>query len=317
MKFYEHQTTYSSIRRKARQEYGRKFVDLSEEQFYTNSIRSTLGPGGVVGDPMCHNHACAERAWIKSNKPYYKLWPGIAKSLLNLKLDIPVSMVKLPHQALLIKLPEDQDFLGQDGFTCRTIVVAYGSKIKMNPVFPENSISPNYKMIIVLSDWGERDQFDCPVYYVQQLHIADNTTVEDSIPPLVHPTANVGLSLSIENRLNIVRLMAGVCLLGDDSELVKPEVLNRDQSKFMKTGDISLIDKAKKRGKYGFAIGDTSEVLPHYRNPHLCLVWTGEGKKIPRIVVRKGSIVKRKIATTIPSGYDMENNNGIGASVGE
>ena len=211
-------------------------------------------------------------------------------------------MVKLPQKALLIKLPQDQDFLKQDGFACQTIIAAY---------------NPDNKVIIVLSDWGERDQLDAPVLYVQQLHITDETTVENSIPPLIHPTANVGLVLSVDNRLNIIRLMSGICLLGDDSELIKPEVLSRDQSKFMETGDISLIKKAIRRGKYGFKVGNVTEVSPHYRNPHLCLVWTGEGRKTPKIVVRKGSIVKRKIAATVPFGYDVENNDGIRASVGE
>jgi len=295
MQFYQYQTTYAIIKKKARKELGREFVSLSVDEFYTKSMDGAQ-------DMMCYNHACAEHMWIKCNKPYYKLWPGIAKALLNLKLDIPISMIKLPQKALLIKLPQNQDFLKQDDFVCQTIIAAY---------------DPDGKVIIVLSDWGERDQHNAPVLYVQQLHIADETTVENSIPPLIHPTANIGLVLSADNRLNIIRLMSGICLLGDDNELIGPEVLSRDQSKFMKTGDISLIEKAIRRGKHGFAVGNATEVLPHYRNPHLCLVWTGEGKKIPKIVIRKGSIVKRKVATTIPSGYDVENNNGIGANVGK
>jgi hypothetical protein len=295
MKFNQYQTTYAIIKKKARKELGRKFVDLSIDEFYTKSMDG-------APDIMCYNHACAEHMWIKCGKPYYKLWPGIAKALLNLKLDIPISMVKLPQKALLIKLPEGQDFLKQDDFACKVIIAAYNL---------------SSKVIIVLSDWGEYDQLDSPVYYVQQLHINDDTTVEKSIPPGIHPTANIGLVLSSANRLNIVRLLSGICLLGDDSELIKPEVLSRDQSKFMKTGDISLIEKAKRRGKYGFEIGNISEISPHYRNPHLCLMWTGKGRKIPKIVIRKGSIIKRKIAATIPFGYDVEDDDDIKASVGE
>jgi len=295
MQFNQHQTTYATLKKQARKKYGRKFVDMSVDEFYAKSMDD-------APDVMCHNHACAEHMWIKCNKPYYKLWPGIAKALLNLKLDIPVSMVKLPQKALLVKLPQDQDFLKQDGFTCQIIIAAY---------------NPDNKIIIVLSDWGERDQLGAPVLYVQQLHVTEDTTVEDSIPSRIHPTANIGLVLSTDNRLNIVRLVSGICLLGDDSELIKPEVLNRDKSKFMETGDASLIEKAIRRGKYGFAIGNITEISPHYRNPHLCLMWTGEGRKIPKIVVRKGSIVKRKIAAAIPFGYDVEDDDGIGASVRE
>ena len=35
------------------------------------------------------------------------------------------------------------------------------------------------------------------------------------------------------------------------------------------------------------------EVVPHYRRPHMALVWTGAGRAVPKVVPRRGSVVHR------------------------
>jgi hypothetical protein len=37
------------------------------------------------------------------------------------------------------------------------------------------------------------------------------------------------------------------------------------------------VDKAHRRGKVGWNVGRHIEVAPHYRRPHMALVWTGTG----------------------------------------
>ena len=45
------------------------------------------------------------------------------------------------------------------------------------------------------------------------------------------------------------------------------------------------------------------EVIPHFRRPHMTLVWTGAGRKVPRLVPRRGSIVHREAVEKLPSGF--------------
>ena len=45
------------------------------------------------------------------------------------------------------------------------------------------------------------------------------------------------------------------------------------------------------------------EVAPHYRRPHLTLVWTGRGRAVPRVVPRRGSVVHREGVEKLPSGF--------------
>jgi hypothetical protein len=68
---------------------------------------------------------------------------------------------------------------------------------------------------------------------------------------------------------------------------------NRD--KFEHSGDDRYIEKAHRRGKIGWNVGRHIEVAPHYRRPHMALVWTGQGRTVPKIVPRRGSVVHREL----------------------
>jgi hypothetical protein len=67
--------------------------------------------------------------------------------------------------------------------------------------------------------------------------------------------------------------------------------------------DQKFVDKAHRRGKVGWDVGRHIEVIPHYRRPHMALVWTGQGRGVPRIVPRKGSVVHREVVERVPSGF--------------
>jgi DNA-binding protein H-NS len=50
-------------------------------------------------------------------------------------------------------------------------------------------------------------------------------------------------------------------------------------------------------------VGKHIEVIPHYRRPHMALVWTGRGRAVPKIVPRRGSVVHREAVEKLPSGF--------------
>jgi len=47
-------------------------------------------------------------------------------------------------------------------------------------------------------------------------------------------------------------------------------------------------------------INDAAEA---YRRLHPALVWTGHGRTVPRIVLRKGSVVHRDVLAQAPTGF--------------
>jgi len=80
-------------------------------------------------------------------------------------------------------------------------------------------------------------------------------------------------------------------------------LLADDRGKFEANGDRKYIEKAHRRGKVGWDVGKHIEVIPHFRRPHMALVWTGHGRMMPKIVPRKGSVVHRDMVEKLPSGF--------------
>ena len=52
-----------------------------------------------------------------------------------------------------------------------------------------------------------------------------------------------------------------------------------------------------------YALALHIEVIPHFRRPHMMVVWTGRGRAVPKIVRRRGSIVHREAVEKLPSGF--------------
>ena len=105
---------------------------------------------------------------------------------------------------------------------------------------------------------------------------------------------------------DVTKLCCTLCLLADDPDVIEADVLNRDEGRFQDADAkrrAELIDRAKRRGKFGWTVGKKMQSIPHYRRPHPALVWTGKGRKIPKIIMRKGAIVHRQKLTDVPTGY--------------
>ena len=100
-----------------------------------------------------------------------------------------------------------------------------------------------------------------------------------------------------------MRLCCSLCLLENDPSVIEPDVLSKDRDKYENTGDQKYVDKAHRRGKVGWNVGRHIEVSPHYRRPHMALVWTGHGRAVPKIVPRQGSVVHRELVEKVPSGF--------------
>ena len=92
-------------------------------------------------------------------------------------------------------------------------------------------------------------------------------------------------------------------LLENDPSVIEPDVLSKDRDRFESTGDQKYVEKAHRRGKFGWNVGLHIEVSPDYRRPHLMLAWTGAGRAVPKIVPRKGSVVHREVVEKVPSGF--------------
>lgn len=247
-----------------------------------------------VGSPEANLQA--DLQWCYERKPFFNVWPVIAPSLVRISLDIPGELLTKPIGnlpcAMLIRFPVGREFEGIHSFLAsRAIIGRRGDKER--------------KGIQIRCDAGERanNHKDCVVTWDACFCIEDEATVEEA---LADCAARPDSELTADEHNIVVkcaRFFVAIALMRDDPSLIEPVVLSKDRLKYIGTGSNKLVEKARKRGVVGWNVGANVEVSPHYRRAHFALRWTGKGRKIPRIVPIKGTVVKRVRMTDVPTGY--------------
>jgi hypothetical protein len=234
-----------------------------------------------------------ERDWEKNRRPFYNLWPSIIPMLTRLDLDLDSALIQLPLPALCVRFPKDKNPLVFDWKGDEIAVRC----IMMGDMNQGTGIS-------VLIDIGEVMPGGVPVYTYRNFPRRPGLTVEQSLAGLGRNVFS-DIGIQVPNSLidNCVRLCCSLCLLENDPEIISPDVLADDRAKYDASGDQKYVDKAHRRGKVGWDVGRHIEVIPHFRRPHMTLVWTGHGRVTPRIVPRRGSIVHREAVEKLPSGF--------------
>jgi hypothetical protein len=276
MKFYEYRTLWGEMR-------GQLPRQATEEQFYAVAAAGGLRAGNGL--------ALAEGIWKQHRRPYYQVWPAIVPALLKLRLDLPSSLIRTPLPVLVVRLPVD-----------KTI-----------------DELPGVQTALIHQD-GPADDLRLWVNFMRpagmaNMHISlgcePGKTLEESFRESAANTHNYIISGNFMSEehfplvQNCLRLCAMLCLLADDPEVITPDVLAGDQQKYEASGgDAKYVDRAHRRGKLGWNVGQKIEVMPHYRRPHPALVWTGHGRAVPKIVMRKGTVVHREVLARVPTGFD-------------
>ena len=296
------------------------------EEFYRTMLVKALEQRRlalVSGEPVPHlgayNHIRMEQIWTKHKRPYYCVWPGIITPLMRMRLDnLPVANVKLPDglPALCFRFPVGKVIPGLtiSGHPIRSVVALRARIVDV----PDSQLTPGKdnggdEGLTLWVNHGETDPEGWPVLtYVNLLMSSGIKCVEEA---LQRGTGGLGDYVEVKGPIqgdpvegeairNVVRIVCACLLMrtSGSSGLLQVDPLSKDEGKDLTVEQ--LMARAHKRGKVGWHVGKGIEVSPHYRNAHPCLVWTGEGRKIPRVVMREGSVIHKDKIETLPTGYD-------------
>lgn len=232
----------------------------------------------------------AERKFIEARRPFYNVYPAVMRCMKNTSLKFRLSDVEAVG-AIAICFPVKHEMKCR---ICRTVICSM--LIEHHGVnyvtFSFNGIQSNKLLdgFLLASAMKNQDEVE---------------TIEESVG-FMNDLPCVGCN---EMRSEAIRISVGVMLLAKDERFVEPILLNRDIEKMRNGRSLSIdmaIERAKRRGVNGFAIGKSLSVSPHIRRPHFGIRWTGKGGAEPKLVLISGCVVKRSDVYPVPTGYEDE-----------
>ncbi len=232
-----------------------------------------------------YRDAMWENEWYSLGQPYYRIYPSILRLFLGINLDVPSNSLCLPLSPLVIQLPDGKVRSG-DWVIDNLLVVA--------PV-------PTH---LAIAAYGvcRGEGATCGIIFPLTSHTVGERVLEAMGTPNVFAPPQGWVPVSNDLMLQCMRIVATLCLIADNPEFVRPDVLAADEDKYERTGDEKYVEKAKRRGKFGWTVGKHVEMSPHFRNGCLAVYWTGHGRTKRTIRWRKESIVHKKVIQSVPQG---------------
>lgn len=250
------------------------------------------------------NLACTEDDFVRAGKPFFNVYPRVVDALLKTPLCIRPSDIQhsVIHDigTIVIKFHRGSAFETKYNVGWFFISLCDASPPdkpwefrtqRRDNAIPMLSIaytSTHFKKEGYINSWG----------------VSMDSTFDDSnFVYLDNYDVTSEYKADCRNlRQMLASIALGVMMLAADPDFIKPVLLKADEGKTTPLEE--RIARAKKRGVYGFTIGEDIETCPHFRRPHFAVRWTGKGATIPKLVPVKGSVVNKKLMTTVPTGYE-------------
>jgi hypothetical protein len=232
----------------------------------------------------------SEHDWVEARRPYYNIYPSVAEAFTKVDLSkVDCSMIKLPVQDLMIRFQVGRELYASKTTKVRSILVR------------ENVTIYEKRGWLAAINTGVMSG-EIPVHTVVGCRMQAGTTIADHLQkgramPLTDDT------IDTEAVDNVFRLVATLCLLKDNPEIIEPIPLEADRAKWDRNHDPALIDKAARRGNRGWSVGAHIDVAPGFRRPHFAIRWCGPGGRDPQVRPIKGCLVHRQKITEVPTGH--------------
>ncbi len=306
MSFYDFTSPLNVARRQLRK---KKLSDVDVIDAALDQLKERADDNQVLLRAMYE-----EMLWKLNRRPYYDLYPSVVDAFAHTKFDVPRHQIRCPLPAVLIRFPRGNP-LQYDGHELRTALLVDEEKTQASEVAWLRSIGsdeeadqlavlPKSTDLVAYLDYCFEPRSALPSLQSIRLDISEEGLLSDFLEELVdfekdHPF----FEKNTESARQLFRVIAAICLLGDNPDLIEPLVLDRDKSEYEKTHSPALVEKAVAAGKRGWAVGARITTAAGFRRPHFGWRHTGPGRTIPRLVPIKGCLVNRKKVTEVPTGY--------------
>lgn len=292
MQFHEYITFRTLIARhgdEAQKDFARKVSShelrkVAMEWHANSTIKNDLNSFNELSRIIC------EQCWVALNRPFYNVWPVVISLAPSVKLNLKFSQVEIPFIAILLRFAR-----GHEPHHLRTAIL-----------FWPKEFNNEFRTIQIICHFA--DEADNLLTVQHAYKPEDN--IEEWITNLEQKRSGL-TDYQHAAGLLVVRLVVLVGLLSHGNDFITPVILAKDRIKYESTDESEvkrwIEERAVRRAGLGFDVGKKLELArdqsPHWRNPHFCLFWTGEGRTIPVIKMRSGAIIQNVSIAEVPTGY--------------
>ena len=285
------------------------------------SYEAIRAAGSILG--LCS--PVIERLWRNIERPYYNVYPIAIELARKVNPQIQWADICLPVTPCLLRFP-----VGMEPHGIKTVLVhspncrnrhAFGwSFEKKTPELEWMSDRSRDacrligRLRLAASFDDTRRKPDVSKTFTAMVHGAATETVSDLIVLCQRKSGQKRESLlgeaTPEQEETVLRLIQFIALVADGNDLITPAILEKDRSSYQNSDDAAkawLEDRAARVAGRGFDLGkkiqEQKECSPHWRNPHMALFWTGEGRQKPVLRMRSGCVVIPRHMSDVPTGF--------------
>lgn len=257
------------------------FDSADHRSYYKWEIAATKTNNQI----MAGSRFLTELLWYESRRPFFNVYPLIERKFLELSESIDMSELVMPFPAIEVRTNHRTILLGDFG---REFMIT----VELRNGYQEIRVPRTERLGVRASSRCQR--------------VAENWQ-------------NKGEEEISKNELSdLIYLAAGVCMLANDSSIVKPVILNQHRRENMTPNDIArYAEKAVNRtGRIGFEVGrdiERMKATAHYRNgcfakyyvgkDHECYPPKAEASLVPIIKWRCGAVVNKDNVPKVPTGF--------------
>lgn len=203
------------------------------------------------------NHWASELGWYAAERPYYKVWPAVIPLLAGVGIEVPVEYLRLPFASMLLRFPKTENPLPvAPGYVVRSILVSQGAS------------EDHQRRIFLWFDIGETEPDGSPLVTYCQLDCQPGFDIEQAFHHLLR-TKTEGVEIPLELQEQCLRIAVSVCFLATGADrLVDADVLGKDLARYRESRERDpeaarqIVERAKRRGKHGWNIGQHERLLP-------------------------------------------------------
>lgn len=289
MKFYDFETFYSSLAKT-----NSEIRKMKQSEFYGSYFESLLETKEVLrNDKREVESFIIEKTWIECGRPYYNVWPILLKAALKLDLSkVKRSDIHFPEQVILIRFSAEEH--------------KYAPQIKF-----EGQVGILHTMMIGFFEFDNRKILKVSSMFKDESGIVEISSEHELLNANDYFKEFDVSVVDADLKTHMLKIAVILGIISNNPDLITPDYIKSDIPKVTEQTAEHYHNRAKKAGKYGWNVGEIlhkDESSPHFRMPHLALYWTGEGRQIPKIILRTGPNngpipVRRDKITTIPTGY--------------